>query len=62
MSSKSKLSVSARLGDDNHPAELHVQQLLHGGHEPPAHPHHPHPGDFRVSLGFLQQARLKCFC
>lgn len=42
-------SVSAGLGNNHHSAEIHVQQLLHGGHEPPAHTHHTDPGDCRVS-------------
>lgn len=32
------------------PLQLHVQQLLYGGHEPPAHPHHRHAGISTVSL------------
>ena len=37
-------------GVHHHPLQLHVQQQLRGGHEPPAHPHHHHPGDPGVSL------------
>lgn len=38
------------LRDDNHPAELYVQQFLHGGDEPQAHPRHTDPGDPRVGF------------
>ncbi|XP_055366280.1 cellular tumor antigen p53-like [Betta splendens] len=32
--------VSAGLRDHHNPVQLHVQQLLHGRHEPQTHPHH----------------------
>ncbi|XP_070260038.1 tumor protein p73 isoform X1 [Myotis yumanensis] len=34
-------------GVHHHPVQLHVQQQLRGGHEPPAHPRHHHPGEPR---------------
>uniref|UniRef100_A0A3P8NQH7 Cellular tumor antigen p53 n=1 Tax=Astatotilapia calliptera TaxID=8154 RepID=A0A3P8NQH7_ASTCA len=50
------------LRDDHYPAELHVQQLLHGRDEPQTYPHHPDPGDSR-GAGFgpevLRGARLR---
>lgn len=46
-------SVLAGLRNNNHSAQLHVQQFMHGGHEPQAHPDHPDTGDSRVSLGSI---------
>lgn len=37
-----------------------MQQLLHGGDEPQAHPHHPHPGDPRVGSVSVFSRSITC--
>lgn len=46
------LSLHPSGGDGvyHHPVQLHVQQFLHGWHEPAPHPDHPDVGDGTVSI------------
>lgn len=43
-------SILAWIWVHHHPPPFHVQQLVHGGDEPPSHPRHLDAGDSRVRI------------